>query len=517
MVMNVITLSRIQFALTIMFHYLFPPLTIGMGMVLVYLESRFLWTRDPRFRTAARFWTEMFALNFGMGVVTGIVMEFQFGTNWANYSRFVGDVFGSALAAEGIFAFFLESGFLAILVFGWDKVGPRFHFFSTCMVAFGSIFSSVWIVIANSWQQTPTGYHVVQMIRNGKPWFINGRPVMRAEVTDFWKVIFNPSIFERLPHVLLGCFIVGSFFVISISAWYILRNRHPDFARRSFRSGLLVATISCIAIMISGHSQARNVYRTQPAKLAAFEGQFKTGRGDETLFGFPRQDSVVGRIAFPGGLSFLLFDNFSSTVIGLDQFAPADRPPVLIPFLAWRLMIGSGSFLLGISVLATLLRWRRSLFHRRWLMWIFVFSILLAIISNEAGWVAAEVGRQPWTVYPPVRWTGEPGKSRLVLADNGQVRYDENLGLRTANSASTVVSSGQVLGSILGFGAVYSILFVIWIIVLNKKIQRGPADASTLNSGPRDMQSLLDAASRPIDSQPDLLAESASFPLPPIP
>jgi cytochrome d ubiquinol oxidase subunit I len=510
--MNVVMLSRIQFALTIMFHYLFPPLTIGMGVVLVFLEGRYLWTRDRMYHTAARFWTEIFALNFAMGVATGIVMEFQFGTNWATYSRFVGDVFGSALAAEGIFAFFLESGFLAVLVFGWEKVGPKMHFFSTCMVAFGSIFSSVWIVIANSWQQTPAGYHVVQMVRNGKPWFIDGRPVMRAEVTDFWAVVFNHSTLERLPHVLLGCFIVGSFFVISISAWYILKFRHTDFARRSFTGGLLLATFSSLAIMVNGHSQARNVYRTQPAKLAAFEGNFRTGRGDETLFGIPHPDEerVDWKIRIPGGLSFLLFDNFSKTVIGLDQFAPEDRPPVLIPFITWRLMVGIGSFLLGLTLLGCVLLWKGSLFHRRPLMWIFVFSVLAAVVANEAGWVSAEVGRQPWTVYPPVPWTGEPGQSPLALGSDGHVHYDEVKGLRTINSVSTVVSSDQVVGSILGFGAIYFVLFLFWIMVLTRKIHRGPIEH--MNSGHDDdgLHGFLDTASERPDHEQSLTDTSAS-------
>ena len=216
--MDVVLLSRIQFAVSIGFHYIFPPLAIGLGVVLVWLEGAFLRTRDPIYETAARFWTKVFALNFAIGVATGIVMEFQFGTNWATYSRFVGDVFGSALAAEGIFAFFLESGFLAILVFGWDRVGPKMHFFSTLMVSLGSIFSSVWIVVANSWQQTPAGHHVVPVIRNGVPLMKNGVPVLRAEIVDFWALVFNPSSVHRLVHVWIGAFLVGAFFVMSISS-----------------------------------------------------------------------------------------------------------------------------------------------------------------------------------------------------------------------------------------------------------------------------------------------------------
>src|SRR5215468_8320510 len=237
MSLDPVHLSRLQFAVTIMFHYLFPPLTIGMGVVLVYLEGMYLWTGQPIYETAARFWTSLYAIGFAMGVATGIVMEFQFGTNWAVYSRFVGDVFGSALAAEGIFAFFLESGFLAVLVFGWERVTPRFHFLATLMVSLGSIFSSIWIIVANSWQQTPAGHHIAPVLHEGKPWIVDGIMLTRAEVVDFWSVVLNPSTVYRLTHSLIGGFILGSFFVMSISAYYLLRHRHEDFARRSFSGG----------------------------------------------------------------------------------------------------------------------------------------------------------------------------------------------------------------------------------------------------------------------------------------
>src|SRR5690242_16726309 len=207
--MDVVMLSRVQFALTIMFHYIFPPLTIGLGGLIVMLEATYLRTRDREYELSAKFWTKIFAVNFVMGVATGIVMEFQFGTNWATYSRFVGDVFGSALAAEGIFAFFLESGFLAVLVFGWDRVSPKFHFFATLMVSLGSMFSAIWIVVANSWQQTPAGHRIVERV-------LNGQPYTRAETVDFWAVVFNPSSMNRLVHVWIGAFILGAFFIMSI-------------------------------------------------------------------------------------------------------------------------------------------------------------------------------------------------------------------------------------------------------------------------------------------------------------
>src|ERR1700678_557407 len=233
--LDVVLLARIQFALTIMFHYLFPPLTIGLGVLMVIIEGLWIKTGEEIYEKMALFWTKIFAVNFALGVSTGIVMEFQFGTNWASYSRFVGDVFGSALAAEGIFAFFLESGFLAILLFGWDRVGRKLHFFATCMVCFGAHFSAVWIVVANSWMQTPTGYHIVGQGMHA-----------RAEVTDFWAVIFNPSSTDRLFHTICGAWSAGSFLVVSVSAWYLLKNKFPEFARRSLRIGLIVALIASL-------------------------------------------------------------------------------------------------------------------------------------------------------------------------------------------------------------------------------------------------------------------------------
>jgi cytochrome d ubiquinol oxidase subunit I len=477
--MDVVLLSRIQFALTIMFHYLFPPLTIGMGMVLVYLEGMYLKTREPIYETAARFWTKIFALNFAVGVATGIVMEFEFGTNWAVYSRFVGDVFGSALAAEGIFAFFLESGFLAVLVFGWDRVGPRMHFFSTLMVALGSIFSSIWIVVANSWQQTPAGYHLVAVGRGGAN-------LLRAEITDFWALVFNPSTVQRLVHVWLGAFVLGAFFIMSISAWYILTRRHESFARRSFSGALLLGTLASLGILVSGHQQARAVYHHQPAKLAAFEAHFTTGRGDLSIFGLPDPHARIirGNVAIPGGLSFLLFDNFKEPVLGLDRIRPEDRPPVLVPFFSYRTMVALGVGFVVLTLLATALHRRGRLFETRWLLWVFVFAVVGAVVANQAGWTAAEVGRQPWVVQPPVvrGANGEP-----ALDADGYVRYqtatvtnpdgttrEVTAGLKTADAVSETVTGREVLTSIILFGLIYLALGALWVYVLHNKIVAGP-------------------------------------------
>ena len=471
-----VLLSRLQFALTIMFHYIFPPLTIGMGVVLVYLEGMYLRTRDGIYESAAKFWTQLFALNFAIGVVSGIVMEFEFGTNWANYSRYVGDVFGAALAAEGIFAFFLESGFLAVLVFGWDKVSPRFHFFATIMVALGSIFSAVWIIVANSWQQTPAGHTIAQMTRDGAPWFIDGEPVLRAELASFWAAVLNPSTLERLTHTLIGAFIMGGFFIMSISAYYMLRKRHEEFAHRSFTGGLIFATIFSVAQLVSGHSNATMVAENQPAKLAAMEGHFETGPAGLSLIGWPDENEgkMKFNVAVPGGVSFLVAGDFDHEVLGLDRFRREHWPPVLLSFASYRVMVGLGMFFIVLTVGASILRWRGTLFRRRWLMWVFVFVVVLPVAANQFGWVAAEVGRQPWIVHPRVERDaeGEP-----VLTEDGYVRYVDE-GLLTREGHSEAVSASEVTGSIVMFGVIYLLLGAVWLFVLNHKIKTGPEPVS---------------------------------------
>jgi cytochrome bd ubiquinol oxidase subunit I len=437
---DLLSLSRLQFALTIMFHYLFPPLTIGLGGLIVSLEALFLKTGDRQYEAAARFWTKIFAVNFAMGVATGIVMEFQFGTNWATYSRFVGDVFGSALAAEGIFAFFLESGFLAVLVFGWDRVSPRTHFFAACMVALGAVFSSIWIIVANSWQQTPAGFHIVGQGLGA-----------RAEITDFWAMIFNPSSVHRLLHSLIGAYVLAAFFVMSISAYYILRGRHPDFARKSFTSALVLGAIMSVAALVQGDLQAKKVAQTQPAKLAAMEAHFQTGSEGAPLYLFGLPDQAERRInagfAIPGMLSFLVHGDFRQPVKGLDQISPQDWPPVAITFQSFHIMVGLGFLFILLTGLGCYFRWRKTLFEKRWLMWIFVVAIPLPYVANQLGWVTAEVGRQPWVVYGL---------------------------LRTSDGLSKAVVSSQTLGSILMFVLIYGLLFAVWLYVLNDKIHHGP-------------------------------------------
>jgi len=445
--MDVLTLSRIQFGATIAFHYLYPPLSIGLGVMLVIMEAAWLRTRKPVYHQMARFWTKVFALTFAIGVATGIVMEFEFGTNWATYSRFVGDVFGSALAAEGIFAFFLESGFLAVLLFGWDKVGRRMHFFSTCMVCLGAHFSAVWIVVANSWMQTPAGYHITGEGMHA-----------RAEVTDFWQVVFNPSMLDRLSHTICGAWQAGAFLVVSVSAWYLLKQKHLEFARASLKAGLTVALIASLLQAVTGHTSAQGVAKHQPAKLAAFEGLYQTSSNAPlTLIGYvdEKNEKVVG-IEVPYLLSFLAHNDFHAKVTGLDAFKPEDRPPVAPSFLFFHGMVAIGFALILVSALGFLYFRQGRLHERRWLLWILVFSVLGPQLANQLGWFAAEVGRQPWLVY-------------------GLMRTPEGL--------SAVVKANVVLTSLILFTFIYFLLFAVFIYMLNDKIQHGPHEDDLIPSG----------------------------------
>ena len=455
--MNVEILSRLQFGFTAAFHYLFPPLSIGLGLILVMMEGAWLKTRNPVFHNMARFWTKIFALIFGLGVASGIVLEFEFGTNWATYSRFVGDIFGSALAAEGIFAFFLESGFLAILLFGWNKVSPPVHFFSTCMVALGAHFSAIWIIVANSWQQTPSGSHLE----------VNGTPAppdfellpehldsARMVIDDFWAVVFSPSSIDRLTHTVIGAWSAGAFLVISVSAFYLLRGRHREFARLSLRFGLALGIVSSLLSLVTGHSSAEVVAEYQPSKLAAMEGHWETGPNAPLhLAGWVNEkEQTTHGPAVPGALSMLIAGTPDHVVTGLADIPPEDRPPVQATFQLFHLMVAIGFTLIAFSAWGLFLWWRGGLSDpagpaTRWFLRLGVVSVLLPQIANQAGWFTAEIGRQPWIVWG----------------------Y-----LRTSEGLSAVVKAEQVLGSIIGFGLIYLLLFVMFLYLLNRKIQNGP-------------------------------------------
>lgn len=432
-------LARIQFAFTIAFHYIYPPLSIGLGLIMVFMEGMYLKTGNKQYEVLTRFWLKIFAITFGIGVATGIIMEFEFGTNWAVYSRYVGDIFGSALAAEGLFAFGLESAFLGILLFGWNRVSPKVHFISTIGVFLGSMFSAVWIVVANSWQQTPAGYHIVGEDFNA-----------RAEVTDFWAMVFNPSSVDRIIHVWQGAFLAGAFLVLSVHAYYLLKGRYVEISKKAFKIALGLATIISLTQLFSGHRSAEVVAEHQPAKLAALEGHYEAnGIADIYLFGWvDNETQEVTGLKVPGGLSFLLHQDFEEPITGLNAFPQEDRPnQVNAVFQFYHIMVSIGMFLIGLTLYASYLLWRGTLFHKKWLLRIFALSVLLPQIANQVGWFAAEMGRQPWIVYGH---------------------------LKTSEGFSQEVSSNQILFSLILFLVVYAFLFLLFIYFVNKKIKHGP-------------------------------------------
>ena len=430
-------LARIQFALTIAFHYIYPPLSIGLGLLMVIFKGIYLRTGKVEYNTLARFWTRIFSLTFGIGVATGIVMEFEFGTNWATYSRYVGDIFGSALAAEGVFAFALESTCLGIVLFGWNKIKPLWHFLATLGVFLGSMCSAVWIVIANSWQQTPAGYVVAGEGMQAK-----------AVITDFWAMVFNPSSVDRIWHVWQGAFLAGIFLVLSVHAWYLLKGRHVEISKKAFKVTLIVGTIFSLLQLASGHSSAEGVAKNQPEKLAAMEGHFRTEPADLYLFGWvDKKNEVTHGVKIPNGLTYMLHYDTETPVIGLDQYPMEDRPgQVNAVFQFYHIMVAIGMFLIALAVFASFLLWRGKLYDKRWLLRIFVWAVILPQIGNQVGWFAAEMGRQPWIVY------------KL---------------LRTSDALSKAVTAHQILFAIILFTIVYTILFILFIYLLKKKIVHG--------------------------------------------
>lgn len=438
--MDVELLSRLQFAFTVMFHYIFPPFSIGMGALLVIFESLHFFTGKKVYEQMTRFWIKIFAANFSIGVATGIVMEFEFGTNWATYSRFVGDIFGSPLAAEGIFAFFLESGFLAILLFGWEKVSRKLHLFSTVMVFFGSVMSAFWIVAANSWMQTPAGFQVVG----------EGLDAV-ANITDFWTMVWNHSTLIRFTHVVFGAFIQGSFLVLSVSAYYLLKNRHVELAQKAFAIALVFMTTTSIIQPLLGHEHAKVVAEHQPVKLAAYEGRYESGPNAELyMFGWvDEENQKTTGLAIPGMLSFLIGGTTDHEVLGLNEVPQEEWPPINEIFQSYHLMVALGMFFIGLGLFSLFLYWRGKLFQQRWLLWIFTFSVILPVLANQLGWYSAERGRQPWIV--------------------------QDL-LKTSDALSKAVHADAVLFSLIMFGLLYLLLFLVWVYVLDREIKHGPHD-----------------------------------------
>ena len=388
------------------------------------------------------FWIKIFSLTFALGVATGLVQTFAFGTNWARYSRFVGDVFGSALAAEGVFAFFLEAGFLGILLFGWDRVGPKLHYFANICVCLGAHFSAVWIVVANSWMQTPAGFHIVDTPLGP-----------RAEITAFWEMVFNPSTLDRLCHVLLGCWLTGAFFVISVAAYYLLKRKHQEIAHSMMYIGLSFASVSLILQLFSGDSSARLIAQYQPAKLAAFEGLYKTVPSTPiSVVGWvDGKSETVHSIKIPAALSLMTYRNFKTPVAGLDQIPRDEWPNVPLTFQTYHIMVAVWGLLFLIAALGIYYGRKKTLDRKRWLLWAMVGSVILPHIAQQCGWISAEVGRQPWIVWKA---------------------------LRTSEGVSTAITASQVFGSITMFLFIYILLFALFLFLLDRKIKHGPEEIS---------------------------------------
>ena len=537
--MDVEILSRIQFAFTAAFHFIYPPFSIGLGLLLVLMQAFWLKTRNPIYHNMARFWTRVFAIGFAVGVATGIVMEFEFGTNWATYSRFVGDVFGSPLAIEGIYAFFLESGFLAILLFGWDKVGPKMHFFATCMVALGAHFSAIWILVANSWMQTPAGFHLAKKVKETadgvqhpfntdlgtQAYLVKEVPLpdgyvlqqedltsIRAVIDSFWGMVSNPSTLDRLSHTIIACWLTGAFLVVSISAYYLIKNRHIEFARKSIKFGLAVATVASLLQLVSADSTARGVAENQPTKLAAIEGLADTTtEAPLGILGIVRwerdaDENIIGLkehvLRVPGLLSILVSGDFSApseaaktevkglndlpsdefllarhpnaTPEELEKIRPEYWPNVPVVFQTYHLMIAIGMGLIAISLVSCVLwftgyLWRTDNKFVRGYLRLLVLSVFLPIIANQCGWFTAEMGRQPWVVYEI---------------------------LKTSEGLSKAVVAGQVLSSLIMFFLLYTLLFLVFIYTLNRKIQHGPSDDESIEILPEKWRPLAMKAGR---------------------
>jgi cytochrome bd ubiquinol oxidase subunit I len=436
--MDVLTLSRLQFAAATIFHFLFVPLTLGLSLMVAIMETKYVKTGDEEYKRMAQFWGKIFLINFAIGVVTGITLEFQFGTNWSRYSRYVGDIFGSLLAIEASVAFFLESTFIGVWAFGWKRLSPKAHAVSIWLVALASNVSAFWILIANAWMQHPVGY----AIRNG-----------RAELTDFFAVVTQSYAYHEIIHTLSGAYILGGFFVMGVSAYHLLKKQHVDFFTRSFRLGLSFALIFSIVEVVQGHANGAKVAEMQPTKLAAMESLWETTAGaPQYLLVVPDEKNERNLLeigGMPGALSMLAYHDAKATVKGLKDFPKEDRPPVTITFIAFRTMVGLGFLFLFLSVVGWIRR--NKLLESRGYLKVMLFAIPLPYIALEAGWTLAEVGRQPWVVYGV---------------------------MKTADAVSPIATS-QVFTSLLAFVGVYTVLGIVAFYLIATAARKGPAPLPT--------------------------------------
>jgi len=431
--MDVLMLSRLQFAGATFFHFLFVPLTLGLSILIAIMETVYVRTGDEDYRRMARFWGKIFIINFAVGVVTGITLEFQFGTNWSRYSKYVGDIFGSLLAIEATLAFFLESTFLAVWIFGWNRLSPKLHCLCIWLVAFASSMSALWILIANAWMQHPVGF----ALRNG-----------RAELTDFLAVVTQPFAFQIFFHTVSGAYILSGFFVMGISAYHLLRKQETAFFTKSFRLALTFALIFAVAEVVQGHIHGAEVAKIQPTKLAAMEALWDTqANAPQVLFLIPDEKNERNLVEWgkiPGALSMLAYHSSQATVKGLKDFPKEDRPPVALTFVAFRIMVGLGF----LFVLLTVVGWfkRRNLEASPGYLKIMLYAIPLPYIALQAGWIVTEVGRQPWIVY----------------------------GLMRTKDAVSPIATSQVAISLAAFILVYSALGAIAFYLIAKQARLGP-------------------------------------------
>ncbi|MEB3881871.1 cytochrome ubiquinol oxidase subunit I [Lyngbya sp. CCY1209] len=442
---NTVALSRMQFALTAIFHMLWPVLTTGLGIYLVIIEGLWLKTRNPQYYYHARFWAKFYVLNFGIGVASGIPMEFQFGTNWAPLSEAIGNFFGSVIGFEASWAFMLEAAFLGIMVFGWERVNPVIHYIATILVAFGANLSTFWILSANSWLQTPAGVEMV----DGK--FV---------VLDYFKAIFNPFTLNSFLHMFFATLETSLFVIGGISAWYILKKRHHEFFSKSLKIALIAAIAVAPMQIYVGHLSGEQVYHYQPTKLAAMEAQWETVPAGQpaawSLLAIPNEEAEKNdwEISIPNGLGYILElkKDLSEPVLGLKEWSPENRPKMLgLIYYSFRIMVGIGFFLVAL-VAVSVLQWLRGKFspeniaQQGWLMWGWILSAPLGYIAVEAGWTVRCVGRQPWTVYNEIR---------------------------TVDAASNLPPE-NVLTTLIGFATVYTVLFFAALYFGSRIIRRGP-------------------------------------------
>jgi cytochrome bd ubiquinol oxidase subunit I len=423
MTMSVEVLSRIQFASVAVFHFLFVPLTLGLSVLVAFMETRYVRTGDETFLSMARYWSRLLLVNFAVGVVTGLTLEFQFGMNWAEYAKYVGDIFGAPLAIEATVAFFLESTFIGLWVFSWKRVSRGVHAAFMWVVAAASTVSALWILLANGWMQKPRGFQI-----------IGGR----AQLVDFGALIWNPYAWIKFFHTICAAYTLAAFFIMGISAIQMLRGKKTEVFRRSFRLGATFAVFTSILIIVAGDLSGVQVAKFQPTKLAAMESQWQTeASAPFYLLQFPRpggEGNVVQALGVPGGLSFLAFHDARATVKGLNDFPPADRPPVMVSFVTFRLMVGLGFLFVLLAVVSAILAWAKKLEKARWFLWIMSVALILPYLAVEFGWILTEIGRQPWIVYGL---------------------------LRTQDAVSRSISAGDVLGSLIAFLVIYGILAVV--------------------------------------------------------